>query len=225
MPNGYLDAEVYVGAFTHLDFENYTKIELGYLLIPIPDEKYKALPEVYGRVCSVIYFASKIGVEPDRHCVKKDALTEAMRRAALCEFISIGEYIDVVHPSHKGIWFNEHKESDPILHMLKILRNYNVHIDSSRFSRSKINVSTFFDGEEEHEIEIDLISNLNREGFSKVKSAKNYVTVIDKMIDAFEEQQRMYGIKTLLMKCVLDNLRNLDVLLNADSECDANCES
>ena len=45
------------------------------------------------------------------------------------------------------------------------------------------------------------------------------------MIDAFEEQQRMYGIKTLLMKCVLDNMRKLDVLLNADSECDANCES
>lgn len=204
---------------THLNFDDYTKVEQGYMLLPEPDDKYKALPEIYGRACSVIYFASKIGKKPDRACVHEKALTEAMLRAALSEFISIGDYIGETYPDHKKIWFNEHTDTDPIFHMLKLLRNYNIHIDSSAFSYRPISVKTMLPDNQESdvfEVNIHVISNLSVEGFGKVLGAKKYTSSLQTMIDIFDEQQHHFGVGTLIMKCVLDNMRKLDVLLMSE---------
>lgn len=198
---------------SHLDFEHYTRIENGYLLLPIPEEQYKKLPEVYDRVCSIIHFSSKIGDKSDRSAISTKALSEAMTRASLCEFISLEDYIAAYNPTYKGIWFNHKKNNDPIFHMLKLLRNFNIHIDTSTLEKEKMRVRTLFD-DKEYEIEKEFISNITLESLSKVKDSKFYLSILSQMIDVFEEQQRLWGIGSLIIKCTLDNLRNLDQMLS-----------
>lgn len=204
--------------YTHIDFDNFTRIEFGYLLIPRPDEKYQALPDVYNRVCNVIYFASKIGCEPDRACANQKSLNEAFIRAALCEFFSIEDYILKSYPEcDEGIWFHSSKNSNPILHVLKNLRNYNIHVDSSKVSTKPIQVKTLVHGDKELEVGVEFISNLSVEELRRTDSTKKYSSNdLKKMIEVFEEQQHIYGIAALIMKCALDNLNNLDVLLKKE---------
>ncbi|WP_334284504.1 hypothetical protein [Enterobacter roggenkampii] len=103
--------------FTHLDFRNYTKVEHGYLLIHRPDDKYRILPDVYARICSVIHFASSIGSKKERWWIDNNALGEAMTRAAIKEFIVLNDYI--LKTYGQRLWLNEHQNTDPIFHMLK----------------------------------------------------------------------------------------------------------
>lgn len=198
--------------FTHLDFENYTRVEHGYLLIPSPDDKYLYLPEIYDRVCSIILFSSKIGSKSDRSAISNKALSEAMTRAALSEFVAVEEYIASYNPAYKGIWFNHKTNADPIFHMLKLLRNYNVHIDTSTLEKEKMRVKVAF-GNQEFDVEKHYISNINIESLSKVKDSKFYLSILPKMIAVFNEQQREWGIDCLIIKCALDNMNNLDQML------------
>lgn len=204
--------EKLVKEHNHLDLENYTRIENGYLLLPKPEEQYKKLPEVYDRVCSIIHFASKIGEKSDRSAISTKALSEAMIRAALCEFVALEDYIVTYNPSYKGVWFNHKTNNDPIFHMLKLLRNFNVHIDTSTLVKERMRVRTLFD-DKEYEIEKEFISNITLESLVKVKDSKFYLSSLSQMIAVFEEQQRRWGIGSLIIKCTLDNLRNLDQML------------
>ncbi|HHD2903450.1 TPA: hypothetical protein ACNZ7M_003748 [Enterobacter kobei] len=197
----------------HLDFQNYTKMEYGHLIIPSPDEKYKALPDIYDRLCAVIYFASNIESKSNRAIMSDKAHSEAMVRAALCEWVAIEEYISITCPDYKGTWFNEYVHSNPILHMLKLLRNFNVHIDSSRLEIESIRVMLPFDKNNEYDLDKAYISNVSVDSLEKLHGARKYIPHLPKMVDIFNEQQREWGISELIIKCTLDNTVNLDVLL------------
>ena len=197
----------------HLDFININPIETGYLLIPMPDEKYKALNEIYDRVCGVIYLASKIGEDSDRACINSKALTETSLRASLSEFWAVGDCLEMLYPdSGSSLWFNEHVDSDPILHMLKLLRNYNVHVEKSELSSKPLRVQTLFD-DKTYTIRVHYISNLSEEGFLRVNAAARYRSNLAKMIEVFNYQQHSFGIGCLIMHSVLSNMRKLDRLL------------
>lgn len=197
----------------HLDFQNYTKMEHGHLIIPSPDEKYQKLPDIYDRLCAVIYFASNIGSKSNRSMMSDKAHSEAMVRAALCEWVAIEDYISITHPEYKGIWFNEHVHSNPILHMLKLLRNFNVHIDSSHLEKEPMRVILLFDKDNQYDLEKTYISNVSVDSLEKLYGARKYIPHLPKMVDIFNEQQREWGISELIIKCTLDNTVNLDVLL------------
>jgi len=197
--------------FTHLDFENYIKIERGYAIIPSPDEKYKTLPDIYARLCSVIYFACCIGEKSDRACISNSARNEALIRAALSEFIALDDFIYKTYG--RRLWFNDHTNTDPIFHMLKLLRNYNIHISSSVIDSEPMQVRWLYEPEKILTMDKYFISNLNLESLARLDNAKKYLSQLPMMIDAFEEQQHMFGICTLIMKCTLVNTACLDVLL------------
>lgn len=197
----------------HLDFQGYTKMVNGLLILPSPDEKYKILPDIYDRLCAVIYFASNIDGKSNKHIMSDKAHSEAMVRAALCEWVAIEEYISITYPDYKGTWFNEYAHSNPILHMLKLLRNYNVHIDSSRLEKESIRIAHPFDKNNEYDLCRVYISNVSVDSLKKLHAAKKYIPHLPKMVDVFNEQQREWGIAELIIKCTLDNTITLDVLL------------
>lgn len=200
--------------FTHLDFENYTRVEHGYFLIPRPDDKYRNLPDIYDRVCSVIHFASKIGVKSDNGWIDNSALSEAMTRAALNEFIALDDFITKTYGQR--LWLNEHLITDPIFHMVKLLRNYNVHVNSSKIDSQSMQVTFLFDPENEHTIDKFFISNLTVDGLSRLDNVHRYHSLLPEIIKVFDEQQHAFGIDHLLIKCTLDHMECLDVLLQKD---------
>lgn len=202
---------------SHLDFDNYTRIENGYLLLPSPDDRYRDLPGIYDRVCSIIHFASKIGEKSDRSAISTKALSEAMTRAALSEFVALEDYITALNPLYKGVWFSHRDSSDPIFHMLKLLRNFNVHIDTSTLQSERMRVRTLIN-DKQYEIEKEFISNITLESLAKVHDSKFYLSILPQMIDVFEEQQRRWGIGSLIIKCSLDNMSKLDHMLSSQPQ-------
>lgn len=197
--------------FAHLDFKNHIHLPHGYLMIPTPDEKYKCLPGVYDRVCSIIYFASKIGDKSDRYCISNDALSAAMFRASLSEFIALDEYI--METYSQRLWLNEHKNADPIFHMLKLLRNYNVHIANNTLDSYQFQVTTLVEPEKTHTISKHYISNVSITELQKLNGASRYRSCLNKMIEVFEAVQHEYGIDHLIMHCAIVNMKKLDTLL------------
>lgn len=203
-----------VKEYTHLDFESYIRVEHGYTMIPEPDSKFAVLSDLYDRACGTLYLAARIHGKSDRSGVSDKALKQAMLRSALAEFFSIGDYIKEFYPTHgKGLWFNEHAHTDPILHMLKLLRNYNVHVETSILGTKSMSVMIPAFPENVVTISVPFISNLSVEGFARVDAAPRYKSCLQRMIDVFEEQQHIFGIDTLIMKCLLVNMQKLDVLL------------
>lgn len=210
-----------VKEFTHLDFENYTKVEHGYMMLPYPDENLKVLPDIYDRICGVLELAWKIGKNANSRSISENAFSETMLRATLAEFFSLGEYVKEFYPTYgKNIWFNEHVDTDPIFHMLKLLRNYNVHVDSSSLSTKPMDVASAMFPEKVFTIDVSFASNLSIEGFSKVKAAPQYKSCLQQMIDVFEEQQHEFGVDTLIIKCVLDTQQRFSVLLDTEHKDD-----
>lgn len=187
-----------------LDFENHIRVEHGYFLFPLPDEKYKALPEVYDKTCAVTYMASKIESEPDKHKVPCKPIVEAYIRAALSELIALEEFILDEYHDIDQLLFKIYKTTDPILHMIKLLRNYNIHVSSSMVSQKSMRVRSLNEKIPEFDIEVAYISNLNFEAIRNLRSSKDYTDdQLRRMLDIFEEQQNVFGISTLLIKVAL----------------------
>lgn len=70
-------------------------------------------------------------------------------------------------------------------------------------------------------IQVPFVSNLSIEGFSKLDAAPRYKSCLQEMIDVFEEQQHVFGLQTLIIKCVLENQQRLNVLLDPEHKDEA----
>lgn len=65
--------------------------------------------------------------------------------------------------------------------------------------------------------ESSFVSNLSVEGFARIDAAARYKPCLQQMIDVFKEQH-VYGIRILIIKCLLDNMQKLEVLLETTND-------
>ena len=180
------------------------------MLFPLPDDFFQKNLDVYNRIVSVIYLAAKIGCESDKHGVSKIALSAAFIRSSLCEFISLEEYISQTYSNLNEEIYKISKFKDPIFHMLKLLRNYNIHVESSFLAEKSMQVRTLIKDSPEYEIRVNYISNLNLSSIKSLKSGKYYTDdQILKMIECFENEQHEFGISTLIIKAALEYIERL----------------
>lgn len=165
-------------------------MEYGYLCTPTPDEGLKEFSDLYDRFCSAIYMASNIGVQS----------STGYTRAALAEFAGIDEFIEQNFKQLKRENYIIYKQPNPLFHIMKMLRNYNVHIAESFLSEKEINVAFRSKPEETFEIKISYINNLSADELKKLRSAKDYSKEeIEKMIMHFETAQHKFGVSDLLI--------------------------
>lgn len=127
-----------------------------------------------------------------------------MIRASLSEFIALEDYIS---STHNGVARDRHKiykTSDPILHMIKLLRNYNIHISNNECNNKSMEVMIPNFPENTLVIQVPYISNLQLEDLQLVRDARFYSdAMLRKMIDCFNHEQNKYGIDTLIIKAAL----------------------
>ena len=197
-----------------LDFECYTRIEHGYLIIPSPPSQLTDFPDLYDRICGTIYMAAKVGGDSDKSFISKKAKDASFIRASLCEFVSIEEYIKQTYPKLEAGCYRLYKSSNPIFHMLKLLRNYNIHIEESVLDNKSMMVEVPKYKTEQFEIEVEFISNLSVAQLKNLSSAKDYSDeLLEKMINCFEVEQHQFGVPTLIIKSALDYADKLLTLL------------
>tara|TARA_R110000851_G_scaffold331701_1_gene506289 strand:+ start:281 stop:1021 length:741 start_codon:yes stop_codon:yes gene_type:complete len=197
-----------------LDFEKHTKVESGYLLIPQPQDGLKEYIDIYDRFCGVIYMLVKVGGDPDRFIISKEANDTVHIRAALSEFVGIEEYIKEIYPNLPKVDYRIYKSSNPIFHIIKLLRNYNIHLTNSTLKQKPMMVKTLIDESQEFEIQVEYISNLSVSELRRLSSAKDYSdTQLQKMVECFNNEQHEFGVTTLIIKAALEYSEQIKKLL------------
>jgi hypothetical protein len=132
----------------------------------------------------------------------------AYLRAALAEFVSIEEVLanDLKINNIKTKAIKIKDTQNPLFHILKQLRNFNIHIGSSRIGYSDPTMVTYGKGEKsfDAEIEFPIIDNFNIIEFNKLQDAKCF-DEIDKeiMVEWFNQYQRVWGVAHLVYVATL----------------------
>lgn len=135
---------------------------------------------------------------------------EAHFRASLTEFVSMEEalsrdlkQIGIQSPPLKCV-----DTTDPVLHIVKALRNLEIHLQSSGLSSFK---TTYLFGhkdkpEEAKEMdgEVWYIDDITPDAFNKLRDAKRYhaIDVVD-LLNWFNEAQRLWGVYEIVRLAIL----------------------
>lgn len=193
-----------------LDFKNHIRVEKGYLIIPNLCEFHLLGDDVVNRARSVIYFAVKIGGPVEFYIANQSTHNEMMLRAALGEFISLEEHVKSNCDVESTVSYEIYKMNDPIYHMLKLIRNYNFHIGIHKTEEKDVVVSTAFNLNSNTTIPVSYISNLQLCDIEILQGSKKYTKeLLLKMIECFDAEQKVLGIGTLLITCVINYLNIL----------------
>lgn len=193
-------------------------METGYLIIPEPHEGIKGYKEICNRFCSAIYMASRISEKAGKYIITEPAMQCAYVRATLAEFCSIEECIKQLYPKLDNKQYLIHKSNNPAFHLLKLLRNYNIHLSDSTLSEKSISIALACKPDIEHDMSVWYIDNLDSLAISKLASAKYYsIQEIEKFIEIFDEKQHEFGIAQLLMTIVVQYSEYISKLLTCQS--------
>jgi len=162
----------------------------------------KKFPEVYERLMGVLKFLFHFSPENDTF------IKRAYLQAALSEFVSIEEILfnDLKNNEIKLEELKIRKTQNPLFHILKQFRNFNIHLGVSKIEYTEP-VEIVRGSEEivekgeglEYMEEFAIIDNLNLQEFNKLKDAKSYIEE-DKihMIDWFNHNQKKWGVAHLI---------------------------
>jgi hypothetical protein len=187
-----------------LDYSLFPAMESGYFIMPTPDERLRDFSELYDRFCSAIYMASKISDDSSKSMLSNKAHSSGYTRAALAEFAGIDEFIEQNLKQLKREDYTIYKQPNPLFHIMKILRNYNVHVGESTLSEKAMKVALPSKPQEAFEISIRYINNLSADKLKQLKSTKDYSKAeIEKMIVHFDNAQREFGVSALLIRGVI----------------------
>ncbi|WP_237486057.1 hypothetical protein [Vibrio hippocampi] len=188
-----------------LDFDLETNVEHGYLLIPEPAAELAQFPEVYERISSVIYHCVMVSGEATKRCISMSAKNATHIRSALCEFVGVEDLLKQLYPALPKSEYVIYKSTNPTWHMIKILRNYNIHISNSLLSIKPIRVRSLFPNQTELDVEVEYISNLTIDGLKLMHSTNDYNdTQLKNLISSFDHQQHKFGVTTLIIKTAID---------------------
>lgn len=185
------------------------------IFVCLPDKIEKAidvLPETSTRFLAALKFCSYASATPDILFLdepKATRLREAFLRASLSEFVSIEDTLErdletLAIPKKPIRIFNL---KHPLLHIMRVLRNLEIHLTSHQLSQSKKDVVMAF-GETEHHTQTTVwtIDDLTVERFQKPRGVKDRYspTEIEEMVKWFNVAQGDWGVNDLLFRALCE---------------------
>mgnify|MGYP001201243798 CR=1 FL=1 len=167
-------------------------------------------PNTYDRALGALYFTLQIGKE-STSTIK---LRESYMRAAIAEYVSMEETIDV--DAKKTDFYKIVNSKNPLLHIVKQLRNMQIHILTSKLESTTESVT--YCG---HEFEMQFwsVQAITPNDFDKLRYKDRYMLVDKvKMIEWFNKNQLEWGIQEIILQAILSYARELAFQLKASSE-------
>lgn len=175
----------------------------GYLVVPKPTALPQAHKDIYERFCCAIYMAAGINSRTSLYMIAPDAASKAYLRASLAEFVSIEDALKLKYPSLSGE-FSIVKSSNPLFHIMKLLRDYNIHLGVTSLSGSEITVALEEKPQDVHYISTLIVNNLEIDSLKNLNNAKHYSeSDLINMVDNFNAQQLRFGVADLITKGLL----------------------
>jgi hypothetical protein len=185
---------------TIINHDEFPEMNRGYLIVPKPNKLPSAYTDIYERFCCAIYMASGINSETPLYMISSDAVSKAHLRAALAEFVSIEDVLNLKYPSHKNE-FSIVKSSNPLFHIMKLLRDYNIHLGVTTLAEPEISVAMETTPDEVHDIKTLIVDNLEVNSLKTLRNAKHYSdSDLIEMVDCFNKQQLRFGVADLIIK-------------------------
>jgi hypothetical protein len=180
-----------------IDFSKTINIPYGNIITPKSRIRDKNLFDVKDITNSSLYMASQIDDLEHGLCIFDYKKTrEAYFRATLAEICRLEDIL-----INKDKANNFLKTDDPSLMIVKLLRNYQVHISSNSLSSGSIEVG--FSGELAV-YDSFIITNLNVKNLNKLRDAKHFSeTQLSELIDYFDTQQKEFGVVPFLYQLIL----------------------
>jgi hypothetical protein len=184
-----------------LDFSLLPPLQTGSMFSALKSEidaKLKQYPATYDRANGALSFSAKICNTPKANDGSNLKLREAFVRAALGEFVSMEEavYYDAPNGNNGKI-----KDSrNPLLHMMKQLRNMQFHLMSSTLNTSKKPIVW---ASQESTITLWYVQDIAVSDFDRLRNANRY-SASDKtqLISWFNSSQKEWGINQLILEAV-----------------------
>jgi hypothetical protein len=175
-----------------IDQAQFVPVEHGFIFPPRPARWPRNMSTTKECIESAIYMASQIQlVDHDASTFRSERVRAAYFRACLTELCRIE---DVAKSIKEPISF--YGSNDPSLHLVKLLRNYQVHIASSELTTGQALVQ--FAGE--HMVYRSfIVDNISVTELRKLESANPYSeSQLEEIVALFESHQRKFGVVQLL---------------------------
>lgn len=181
---------------TQLDFSDYPDIVEGDIFWRPPPDELKSVPHLYERATSSLYMLYLSGGQDIKHREGVPlGLHVAMHiRASLSEFVGIKEVL-----KNAGCAYRIQNSPSPLLHFMRLLRNYQIHVGTQPISRRSVEI--IFGGVASS-MEVAVIENLRCDDFMELDAVKKYKSYtreeVERMIELFREQQDRLGAYEIL---------------------------
>ncbi len=178
------------------DATAFPSFKSGHVLPPkITSAKIKN-PDLRGCLSASIFLASQIQLAEGSVHLMANQIRSIYFRAALAELVRVEDITKALRCP-----FILKDTSDPLLHVMKLLRNYQVHIGDSAIAAGSIAV--LYEGVGVS-YESFIVDNLSACGLRELDSAKNYSNEqLDELVSLFDVHQRKFGVVQLLYNTCL----------------------
>ncbi len=193
-----------------LDFTLLERLNSREIFVVLPDsinEALEVLPETSARFEGAIRFCWYCSASADVLFADEPKATrtrEAFLRASLAEYVSVEDTLKrdllKIDSTSKPIRITD--LPNPLLHLVRELRNLEIHLTSSQLSSSKKRVE--YAGQE-HETTIWTVDNLTVQKFQELRNAKFYAKDdIERMVNWFNEAQYDWGVPHLMFRAIVE---------------------
>jgi hypothetical protein len=162
------------------------------ILIGPSDElrsRLASMPQTLERVESAIMFAGQSSKQSELWRVA------AFLRAALAEYCSVEEVQKIDQPN-KGPCFAVRTSTNPLLHVLKLMRHLNIHVKSVEVRPHTVGVA--LEGVD-FGLKTFIVSNLSVEDLASLRDGRHYRrSDLGRCVDWFEARQTEWGAGDLI---------------------------
>lgn len=197
-----------------LDFHLLPNLKSAPLFISLEPQLESAimtLPETFSRADAALRFCWFVSQdEKQLHADEPRAtrIREAFLRACLMEYRAMDEVLarDLTAIGNKLTPLKIHQHPNPLLHMMKELRNLEIHLTSSALRPATIRVcAKWLDKTFENDSTIWVIEPLTEAKFKQLNNAKYYDdTDIIAMIQWFNDAQHEWGVHHLAYLAIIN---------------------
>lgn len=165
-------------------------------------EELQSLQETQERVEGCLRFCWHVAYEPassNRDATEDTEYRQRYLRAALAEYASMEDAARWdCQASGREVPPKMTQLRDPRLHVVRLLRNTNIHLRASRLSQARrLAIWDCPDGPEEFEFQMFIVDNLEEE-VRPTGKRKYEPDELDRMISWLEAEQREWGIPNVI---------------------------
>lgn len=170
---------------------NFPDFRSGHVLPPKITSKNISNAELRECLAAAIYLASQIDLAEGSIHLRKEKIRSVYFRAALAELIRVE---DITEKIGKPLKFD--KTDNPLLHAVKLMRNYQVHISSLKLDSGSVAVSW---GGNQVVYNSYIVDNLKATDLRELKNSGRYTDdQLQELICLFNKHQRKFGVVQLL---------------------------